>query len=139
MGRLNIGIRDMQLARRSLLGKILAAMQLNNPTDYIFSDMSVDAFVKGNDLVFQEVYMSGKSSVLLGKGIIDLKNDALDLEFSSYGSVVTSHPSFLETLARGLGSAVIKVEVYGSVDQPRIVTTPLPVLTTPFSIFGDGS
>ncbi len=139
MGRLNIGIRDMQLARRSLLGKILAAMQLNNPTDYIFSDMSVDAFVKGNDLVFQEVYMSGESSVLLGKGLIDLKNNTLDLEFSSYGSVVTSDPSFLETLARCLGSAVIKVEVYGSVDQPRIVTTPLPVLTTPFSIFGDGS
>jgi len=139
MGRLNIGIRDMQLARRSLLGKILAAMQLNNPTDYIFSDMSVDAFVKGNDLVFQEVYMSGESSVLLGKGLIDLKNDTLDLEFSSYGSVMTSDPSFLETLARGLGSAVVKVEVYGSVDQPRIVTTPLPVLTTPFSIFGDGS
>ncbi len=138
-GRLNIGIRDMQLARRSLLGKILATMQLNNPTDYMFSDMSVDAFVKGSDLVLQDVYMSGESFVLLGRGSIDLKNNALDLEFSSYGSVMTSRPSFLETLARGLGSAVIKVEVYGSVDQPRIVTTPLPVLTTPFSLFGEGS
>ena len=136
-GRLNIGVRDMQLARRSLLGKILAAMQLNNPTDYVFSEMSVDAFVKGSDLVLQDVYMSGESSVLLGKGIIDLKNDGLDLEFSSYGSVMTSHPSFLETLARGLGGAVIRVEVYGSVDEPRIVTTHLPALTTPFSIFGE--
>ncbi len=137
-GRLSIGVRDMQLARRSLLGKIIAAMQLNNPTDYIFSEMSVDAFVKGSNLVFQDVYMSGESTVLLGKGRIDLTNGGLDLEFTSYGSVVTSRPSFLETLARGLGGAVVRVEVHGSVDQPRIVTTHLPALTTPFSIFGDG-
>ncbi|MCD6393869.1 MAG: hypothetical protein J7M40_10210 [Planctomycetes bacterium] len=136
-GRLSIGVRDMQLARRSFLGKILAAMQLNNPTDYIFSEMSVDAFVKGSDLVLQDVYMSGESTVLLGKGRIDMQNNALDLEFTSYGSVVTSRPSFLETLARGLGAAVIKVKVQGSVDEPRIVTTHLPGLATPFSIFGE--
>jgi len=138
-GRVNISVRDMQLARRSLLGKIIAAIQLDEPTDYIFSEMSVDAFVRGSDLVFQEVYMWGDSSVLRGTGLVDLRSDAVDLEFASYGSVRTSRPSFLETLARGLGPAVIKVEVSGSVERPDIATTTLPALTAPLGILGDGS
>ena len=36
-GRLNANIRDMQLAERSIPGKILNALQLNKPTDFIFN------------------------------------------------------------------------------------------------------
>lgn len=136
LGRLNVGIRDMKLAPRSLIGKVLDAMQFNQPSDYTFSDMSVDAFVRGGRLVFQEVYMSGASNVLLGKGTVDLRNNAVDLEFRSCGTARSSDPSFLETLARGLGAAVVRVKVSGSLDEPHIVTTPLPVLSSPLEILG---
>jgi len=72
----------------------------------------------------------------LGKGLVDLEQNAVDLEFRSYGSVMTSDPSFFETLARGLGAAVMRVKVSGSVDEPHIVTTPLPVLSGPLELLG---
>lgn len=136
VGRLRMGIRQMKLAPRSLIGKVLEAMQLNAPSDYMFSDMSVDAFVQGGRLVLQEVYMSGSSNVLLGRGLIDLEQGGVNLEFRSYGTVVSSNPSFFETLARGLGAAIVRVDVSGTLDEPRIVTTPFPVLSSPLGLLG---
>lgn len=136
LGRLSLKITDMNLAKRSLLGKVVSAIQFNNPTDYIFSDMSVEAFVKGNELVVEEILMSGPSTVLFGRGSLDLQSDEVDLRFNAYGSVVTSNPSFLETLARGLGAAVIQIDVDGNVDSPRIEAS-MPMFTNPLSILGE--
>ncbi len=136
VGRLNVNVREMTLAKRSLLGKILTALQMNEPTDFIFSDMAIDAYIRKNKLIFERVYMSGENTVLLGSGQLDLKSNKVRLDFNAAGGEITHDPSFLESLAKGLGSAVIKVEVRGDIDDPQIDTTALPVLSTPFGIFG---
>ena len=136
LGRFNLGIKDMELAKRSLLGKVVTAIQFNKPTDYVFTDMSVEAFVKGSDFVVEEVLMSGPSTVLLGRGSVDFESNEVDLKFNAYGSVITSNPSFLETLARGIGSAAIQVDVKGNIDNPQIETS-MPMLKNPFSILGE--
>lgn len=136
IGRLSLKIKEMNLAKRSLLGKVVSAIQFSDPSDYIFSDMSVEAFVKGNELVVEEVLMSGPSTVLFGSGSLDLQSNEVKLKFNAYGSVVTPNPSFLETLARGLGSAIIQVDVSGQVDNPTIETS-MPMLFNPFSILGE--
>ena len=136
IGRLNVSVSNMALARRSLLGKVLTAMQLNEPTDFIFSDMTVEAYLKESNIVFEQVYMSGRSMVLQGSGQLDLKNNDVDLDFTAFGKRITSEPSFLESLAKGLGSAVVKVKVHGNVEEPDIQTTTLPVIRTPLEIFG---
>jgi len=123
IGRLNISITDMELAKRSLLGKVLTAMQLNNPTDFIFSGMTVAAYLKENEIVFEQVYMSGKSMVLAGSGRLDLDSNQIVLDLTASGKMITSEPSFLESLAKGLGSAVVKVEVRGDAEKPNIQTT----------------
>lgn len=136
VGRLNVNVCEMTMAKRSLLGKVLTSLQMNEPTDFIFSDMVIDAYIKGNKLIFERVYMSGQNTVLLGSGELDLKSNEVRLDFNASGGEITHNPSFLESLAKGLGSAVIKVEVRGDIDNPRIKTTTLPVFSTPFEIFG---
>ena len=135
IGRLNISITDMELARRSLLGKVLTAMQLNEPTDFIFSGMTVAAYLKESEIVFEQVYMSGRSMVLAGSGRLDLNTNEVDLDFTASGKRITSEPSFLESLAKGLGSAVVKVEVRGDVEKPDIRTT-MPLIKNPLGILG---
>jgi len=136
LGRVRLNMDRMKVAPRSLLGKVIETMQFNQPTDYWFSDLAVDAFVQGRQLVFQEVYVSGPGNVLLGKGKLDLQENDIDMEFRSYGTVVTSDPSFFETLARGLGAAVMRVKIDGTLDEPHIQTTPLPVLQNPLGLLG---
>ena len=138
-GRLILGISDMRLTRRSVLGKILIAMQLNKPTDFIFSDLKVEAYLKGTEIIFEHVYMSGSSTVLQGNGKMDLVTNEIDMNFTAFGRILTSDPSMLESLAKSLGSAVIKVEVRGDLDEPLIKTktTTLPVFRAPLDLLGD--
>jgi hypothetical protein len=136
IGRLNINIRDMELTRRSLLGKVLTTMQLNEPTDFIFSGMTVTGYLRKSQIIFEQVYMSGKSMVLAGNGKLDLDSNEVDLDFTASGKRITSEPSFLESLAKGLGSAVVKVEVRGDVEKPDITTTTLPLIKNPLGILG---
>ncbi|MHC5060024.1 MAG: translocation/assembly module TamB domain-containing protein [Planctomycetota bacterium] len=135
IGRLNVKVRDMELARRSLLGKMVTAMQLNDPTDFIFSGMTAEAYLKKSKIVFEQVYMSGESMVMQGSGQLDLENNNVVLDFTASGKKITSDPSFLESLAKGLGSAVAKVEVRGNIEKPRIETS-MPLFKNPLSIFG---
>lgn len=136
-GRLILGISDMKLTRRSLLGKILIAIQLNKPTDFIFSDLKVEAYLKGTDIIFEHVYMSGSSTVLQGNGKMDLVTNQIDMNFTAFGRILTSKPSMLESLAKSLGSAVVKIEVSGSLDEPQIRTTTLPMFEAPLDLLGD--
>ena len=61
----------------------------------------------------EEVRMVGPSMVLLGKGTVDMQSRKIDLGLTAHGKVTTANPSFMETLARGLGSAVVKVDIKG--------------------------
>jgi hypothetical protein len=136
IGRLNVSVSKMELTRRSLLGKVLAAMQLDKPTDFIFSNMTAEAYLKENEIVFERIYMSGQSMVLQGSGRADLESNNVDLNFTASGKRIAPEPSLLESLAKGLGSAVMQVEVRGDIDRPRIETTTLPVIKRSLEIFG---
>ncbi len=59
------------------------------------------------------------------------------MNFTAFGRIMTSDPSMLESLAKSLGSAVIKIEVHGDLDEPLIKTTTLPVFKTPLDLLGD--
>lgn len=135
-GRLTMAVSDMKLARRSLLGKIVTALQLNDPADFMFSDLTVEAYMRRKTIVFENVYMSGKGIVLQGRGSYDLGSGIVDLNFNASGRKVTSTPSMLESLAKGLGPAMTKVRVYGPLDTADI-SAEIPVIKSPFDFLGE--
>jgi hypothetical protein len=138
IGRINIGVNDVQVTERSLAGKVLTAANRNKPSDFFFKDMSIRSFIRRNELVFEQVLMSGSSTALQGSGKVNLDNSELDLEFAAFGSgQMQGEPSMLESLAKGLGSAIVKVEVRGNIEEPVITTTKLPVFRKPFELFGE--
>ncbi|MBW8034955.1 MAG: hypothetical protein FVQ79_04790 [Planctomycetes bacterium] len=136
IGRISIGIKDMAFARRSLFGKIVTTVQLDNPTDFIFNEITAESYLKGSMIDLEKVQMFGPSTVLLGSGKINMQNRQIDLVLTAYGGKKTLKPSFLETLASVIGSAVMQVEVKGNLEDPTIAETTLPVIKKPFEIFG---
>ncbi len=120
LGRLHMEIRDLQLAKRTLTGKVLSAVKLHETTDYLFDQIFVDAWIRGNQMVFDEVYMAGARSLLKGQGNLDLRSGQVHLDFTVSPGKGTKDPSFLESLALALGSTLVKVEVRGPMDNPTI-------------------
>jgi hypothetical protein len=137
IGRINVGVSNMKVTKRSLAGKVLTAAKRNRPSDFIFSDMSVRSFIRRDELVFEQVLMSGSSTALRGSGKVYLDKNEIDLDFVAFGEQVKGEPSMLESLAKGLGGAMVKVEVHGNLNEPKITTTKLPVFQKPFQLFGE--
>lgn len=134
IGRLNFAVSDMEFAKRSLLGKVMTASQLGNPTDYIFSDLITESYLRKNTLFFDKIELSGSSMQMKGVGDINLIDGGINIDFTAYGRK-SSKPSFLETISRGLGPAFAKVQVRGTFDDPETKKS-IPVLRNPFEILG---
>lgn len=136
IGRLNMKISGMEFAERTLLGKIITASQLEDPTDYIFSDITAESYMKNNMLFLDEVLISGKSMQMKGTGTINMTDGRVAMKFNAFGKKTGLRPSVADTFAMILSYAVVEVKVGGTLDKPEIERTVLPIFTKPFGIFG---
>jgi len=130
LGRISAGIAEVEVTRRSIIGKVLAALQLNKPTDYLFNQVDAEAYLRGDHLLLERVYMVGPSLVMEGRGRLDLQRMSVDLVFT-IGRSVGPEPSFFRSLATAIGNAMVRVEVRGDIDDPQIATDALPLMTRP--------
>ena len=139
MGRLNFEISGMEFAKRSILGKIITASQMGDPTDYIFSDIVAETYLKENILLLENVEIFGKTMQMRGSGFLNTDDGSINADFNAFGKRSVNPPSFIESLTRSLGAAVVHVEVDGTLNKPKIKKTTLPVIRKPFEILGGSS
>ena len=138
-GRLQLSICDMQVGRLSLLAKILSVLKLTAPGDFAFENMFIDSYIRGDQLLLEQIDIQGRAFCLRGSGQMNLLSRHIDLHLTASGPRVTSEPSLLASLAQGLAAAVVEVEVTGHFDEPEIKTTTLPVIKHTLGILGSRS
>lgn len=137
LGRCRLKIIDMEVGKLSPLAKLLTVLNLTDPGDYAFDQMLVDAYIQDDMVYFRQIDLSGKSLAFNGSGWLDLKTDEINLTLAGRGRrLATKKPSILGSLTEGLGRAVVRVEVKGKVNDPQIVTKPLPVIGETLEILG---
>lgn len=137
VGRLNARVTDVRFAKRTLPGKVVTAAKVKEdaPT-FTFDRISIESFLRQNELVFEEILMERKSSVLRGSGDMNLKSSQVDLTFQVFGQRMTREPSFIGSLFAGLGPAILQINVTGTAEHPQIRTETLSVLRGPIDILG---
>jgi hypothetical protein len=122
---------NLKMGRQSLLGKILTAVQLKQPENFVFSQIDVDAAVVGPNLIFDQIRMDGNPLIFQGTGRVNIQNRQVELDLASWDR--KSEETILETLARGIGSALWKVEVRGTLESPEVDAVYLSVLKQPLA------
>ena len=137
LGRCRLKIIDMQVGKRSPLANLLAVLNLTEPSDYAFDQMTVDAYIQDNKMFLRQLDLSGKSVAFYGSGWLDLKTDDIKLTLTARGRrLAPASPSILQSLTEGLSRAVMRVEVKGKISDPQITTMPLPVIKETLEILG---
>jgi hypothetical protein len=134
-GDVTVNVVNMQLGRQSTLGKILTAVQFKQPDEYIFSEFTAQADIQGPRLLIEDIRMVGKPLVFRGTGTLDLAAKQIALDWVAYDRLMGSDDTILDMLARGIGSAIWKVEVRGDLNNPQIDAVFLSVLKQPLDIF----
>ncbi|MGA2071390.1 MAG: hypothetical protein ABSG97_08560 [Sedimentisphaerales bacterium] len=137
LGRCRVKITDMQVGKRSPLANLLAVLNLTEPSDYAFDQMTVDAYIQDNRMFLRQLDLSGKSVAFYGSGWLDLKTDDIKMTLTARGRRLgPANPSIWQSLTEGLSRAVMRVEVKGKIGDPQITTMPLPVIRETLEILG---
>ena len=137
LGLCRVDITDMRVGKVSPMANFLSVLQLNEPTDYTFDRMVVESYLKRDTLMIQKLDMSGKNVAFSGSGTMDTASDQINLTLTARGRrVATGKPGVLESLAEGLGGAVVRMEVTGKADNPYVTTKTLPVIEDSLKILG---
>ncbi len=137
IGTCKLDISDMQVGKLSPLSKLINVLRLTEQKDFAFDRMLVDSYIKGNDLFVKKLDMSGQSLAFSGSGSLNLQSFDVDLALTARGRrLVTNDPSFLQSLTEGLGKAVVRIEVAGNLNDPKIKTKTLPVIGETLQILG---
>jgi len=137
IGQCRLAIRDMKVGKLSPLAKLLYVLKLTEPKDFAFEQMIVDSYIKGDKLLFEKFDLSGQAIAFSGSGQMDLASDNVDLILTARGKRLTAaEPSVVQSLAKGLGQAVVRMEVTGNVHDPQVTTRALPVIKDSLKILG---
>jgi hypothetical protein len=137
IGQCRLIIRDMEVGKLSPLAKLLYVLKLTEPKDFAFEQMVVDSYIKGDKLLFEKFDLSGQAIAFSGSGWMDLAGDNVDLVLTARGKrLAAAEPSVVQSLAEGLGQAVVRVEVTGNVHDPQVITRTLPVIEDSLKILG---
>ncbi len=137
LGVCRINVADMQVGRVSPLANLLAVLSLTEPTDYAFERMLVESYLKRNKLLISKFDMSGKNLAFTGSGTMNLRDSDVNLTLTARGRrVAAAKPSILQSLTEGLGGAVVRMEVTGKADNPKVETKTLPVIEDSLKILG---
>ena len=136
-GVCQIDIVDMRVGRVSPVANLLSVLSLNEPADYTFDRMLIDSYIKQDKLLIRKLDLSGRNVAFTGSGAVALPKGELNLTLTARGRrVAAAEPSMLQALTEGLGGAVVRMEVTGKVDNPRVQTKTLPVIEDSLKILG---
>lgn len=134
-GRVEVVSSNMRMGKQTLLGKVLTAVQLRTPQDYVFDRVEANAFIRGDEAVFDRIYIMGNPFVFHGDGRLNLRNNHIAVNLYAMGRLASLEPIILGPLLRTLGATFWKIEITGPVNTPQIRTVSLPILRFPLELF----
>jgi hypothetical protein len=84
--------------------------------------------IRGEKIVFDSIYIKGKSSTLVGKGFIDIEKNVIDIQLAirtakTFGNVVGKIPLIGYILMGEDKSMTIGLTIKGTLDKPRVNTS----------------
>ncbi|MBN1362297.1 MAG: hypothetical protein JW993_17005 [Sedimentisphaerales bacterium] len=137
LGLCRVDVADMQVAKVSPLANLLAVLSLTEPTDYAFERMLIESYLRRNKLLISKFDMSGKNLAFVGAGTMNLTDGSVNLMLTARGRrLAATQPSLLQSLTEGIGGAMVRMEVTGKADSPKVETKTLPVLEDSLKILG---
>ncbi len=137
LGRCRIKVNNMQVGKMSPLANLLFVLNLTEPSDYAFEQMTLDAYIQDNKMFLRQLDLSGKSVAFYGSGWLDLKTEEIKMSLMARGRRLgPANPSIWQSLTEGLTRAVVRVDIKGKLSEPEITTMPLPVIKETLEILG---
>lgn len=127
-GRGDLVVRDGTIYDVPLAMGLMQIATLRLPVSGSFEQATMSYYLRDNKVTFERILLESKGINLAGSGILNLKDNSLDMNF------VTESPNELRipiitTLIRGARNEILQVAVTGTTDNPRVQPVPISSIT----------
>lgn len=123
VGRLHIS--RARIYRLPVLLWWLKVIYLSLPGDSAFHTGEVRYFLRGDTLIFREIYLQGSAISLLGAGTMDMNSQKLNLTFLTGPPRKLPRLSALSEVIEGISSQLMTVRISGTLTKPHVKTQAL--------------
>ncbi len=117
-----------KLYRLPVMLGFLHVIYLSLPGDAAFTDGEVRYRLKGDTLIFEEIYLRGSALSVVGSGTLGLQKETLDLTFMAGPPQKIPRMSELDDLVKILLRELLEIRVTGTLSKPRMRTVSLKSL-----------
>jgi len=118
-------ISDARLYKLPVMVGLLRVIHLALPGQTTFSEGNMTYSLKGERLVFREIYLRGASLSIVGSGVVNMNTKALKLTFLAAAPGKLMRIGELDTLLEGISREIMEVRLSGTLDKPVMRTVSL--------------
>jgi len=95
----------------------------------------LNSYILRDSLVVQRLDLAGPALAFYGSGLVDLRSRNVDLILAGRGQrLASADPTVLASFTEHLGQAIVRMEVTGSLYDPKVATKPLPLFEDSFRL-----
>ena len=116
-------ITQGKLTKLPIMLDLLHLITLSPPSNATFTQGNLKYQLRGDELVFQEIYLRGPGLSLLGSGTVNMKTKILDLNFLNGPRLPRMHS--VDELLEGIVRGIVGIKVTGTLEEPRPRSVPL--------------
>ena len=137
IGRFIAKGQNIKSQNQNLPQQLSDAIYESSQKKFNFQKITLDSYIRGTTLQIGRLDIFGPTLALRGTGRFDIKKNDAEVKFTGFvNSGDNDEPGFLGSLAAGIAPALLKVDVTGSFDKPKINVTTLPILQESLKIIG---
>jgi hypothetical protein len=119
-------ISKAQMYKLPVMLGLLHVIYLSVPGDSAFTDGQVQYQLRGDTMTFREIYLSGSAISVVGSGTLNMKTDALKLEFlTGPPGKMPRISNLANQLVEGFTRELVEIQVSGTVKKPVMKTVTL--------------
>jgi len=135
IGSCRLTVDTMRLGKLPPLTNLLYVLKLSRPEDYAFNSVYLNSYILRDSLVVQRLDLAGPALAFYGSGLVDLRSRNVDLILAGRGQrLASADPTVLASFTEHLGQAIVRMEVTGSLYDPKVATKPLPLFEDSFRL-----
>ena len=136
VGQLKFDITDLKASKGIIIDKALHAIDRTKDADYQFDLLAFQGHIENTSLVIDNIDLRGKRTMFNGKGIYNIKENDISLELIAFDSTLSKDAGMLKSLMSVSGRLLVKINIDGKFDNPKIKTQPLPFIKDALELLG---
>jgi len=120
-------VTDAKIYKMPVVLGLMHVVLLTLPGDSAFNEGTMTYHMEGNKLIFDEIYLTGQGTSIVGSGTLDVSKQTIHFTFLA-GPGALPRIGYLDEFVETAMRELVEIEITGTLNDPQTRTIPLRAL-----------